>query len=158
MIARVKHVPNLQAKKKSYISVAFAIWIWFEIFGEICSQFTHFHNSLSIFPSSHIHFISPIFQTHQNRNKIKFRLQKKIALKPKKSKAMTAIAVNQFAQSITCHAWGPDHSSTLLLLFLFLSFLLCLFPEIFFFFLSGKIVTRLMDQVNFVVRGKVLVF
>ena len=76
----------------------------------------------------------------------------------KKSKAMTAIAVNQFAQSITCHAWGPDHSSTLLLLFLFLSFLLCLFPENFFFFLSGKIVTRLMDQVNFVVRGKVLVF
>ena len=126
--------PIFNPKKKSYISVAFAIWIWFEVFGEICSQFTHFHNSLSIFPSSHIHFISPIFQTHQNRNKIKFRLQKKIALKPKKSKAMTAIAVNQFAQSITCHAWGPDHSSTLLLLFLFLSFLLCLFPEKFFFF------------------------
>lgn len=35
---------------------------------------------------------------------------------------MAAVAVHQFAQCITCHAWSPDHSSNFILSFnLFLS-------------------------------------
>ena len=56
--------------------------------------------------------------------------------------AMAAISVHQFAKCITCHAWSPDHSSTLFLT------LMCLF-FFFFFFLSHFLVYLLNIYIFF---------